>query len=404
MEEEKPRSTWRIIGKSVRGASHVRGGLPNQDAIRWEPESGQGAPLILAVSDGHGSNKCFRSHVGAETAVRIATKSLQELLDGQPDLTNLSAIKRTAEERLPQQIVREWKSSVQQHLGENPFSEEEWTRLAEKEGGAARQLVEGNPALAYGATLVTALLQDEFILYLQLGDGEILTVSESGEVSRPLPSDERLIANETTSLCGPNAWSDFRVGFQALSTSPPALILLSTDGYPNSFRDEQGFFKVGVDILDMIRVDGLEKVNSSLEGWLAEASSSGSGDDVTVGIIKRDEDKDIDSIHRRIMACEVKLRGKEDERIHLNEQGRRLEGVESSVKDLKQQLQDSMRRIFKLQWGFILASLLGAGGIVLAVLLWARLSGPVSEQKSAARAPRAVENVATQGRSSAAGQ
>jgi hypothetical protein len=351
--------------------------------------------LILAVSDGHGSNKCFRSHVGADFAVHTATTLLKQLLEGQPDLTNLSAIKRTAEERLPQGLVREWRKAVEEHLTQNPFTDEEWQRLAEKESPAVRQTVESNPALAYGATILTTLIADDFVLYLQLGDGEILTVSDTGEVSRPMPKDERLMANETTSLCGPDAWRDFRIEFSAVSASPPALILLSTDGYPNSFRDEDGFLKVGADFLDMIRTDGLEKVNSNLETWLAEASQSGSGDDVTVGIAKRLEEKDIDSILRRITACETEIKGKDEQKNRIEEQGKRLEGVENSLEEVKQGNQKILGRISKLLFGVVVASLLGVAGIVTAVALGGR-SVPAFPEKPTATAASTVDRPASE--------
>ena len=72
-----------------------------------------------------------------------------------------------------------------------------------------------------------------------------------------------------------------------MSGEPPALILVSTDGYANSFRNEAGFFKVGSDLLDMIREDGLDSISDNLETWLIEASQAGSGDDVTLGLICR---------------------------------------------------------------------------------------------------------------------
>ncbi|HVG20881.1 MAG TPA: protein phosphatase 2C domain-containing protein, partial [Blastocatellia bacterium] len=83
------------------------------------------------------------------------------------------------------------------------------------------------------------------------------------------------------------AWSDFRFSFQTLVGPPPALILLSTDGYANSFVSEEAFLKVGKDLLEMARADGLEKVNANLEAWLSEASEGGSGDDVTLAVICR---------------------------------------------------------------------------------------------------------------------
>ena len=73
----------------------------------------------------------------------------------------------------------------------------------------------------------------------------------------------------------------------ALSHAAPALTMLSTDGYINSFTNAGEFFKVGTDLLTMIRSAGIEAVDGKLEGWLAEASQQGSGDDITLGIVCR---------------------------------------------------------------------------------------------------------------------
>jgi hypothetical protein len=158
---------------------------------------------------------------------------------------------------------------------------------------AALAAIEANPLIAYGATLLVAVVMPACIIYLQLGDGDILNVSQAGEVTRPaIPGDERLFADETTSLCSPDAWRDVRVYFQALAGEPPALILLATDGYGKSFRDEAGFLAVGSDVLEMIRSDGLEAVAHNLPAWLSEASQTGSGDDITLGMLYRLDNRD----------------------------------------------------------------------------------------------------------------
>jgi len=318
--DARHKAEWRVLGKSVRGASHVRTGLPNQDAIGWLPESGSGPPLLLAIADGHGSAQHFRSAQGAQLAVTTAMTALQSLLDGQAEIANpeaiqhaaeaevpqpgpggrlpggaLRTIKRAAEERVPQRLVQAWLAAVAAHVAAHPFTDAEWARLVDQKGPEARRAVEEHPVLAYGTTLLTVLVTEAFILYLQLGDGDMLTVSEHGEVTRPLCHDERLMANETTSLCLPQAWNDFRVGFQELTAQPPPLILLSTDGYANSFADEAGFLQVGSDLLAMLRADGLEQVQASLEQWLTETSNVGSGDDITLGIISRVEEERVDA-------------------------------------------------------------------------------------------------------------
>ncbi|HEV2763846.1 MAG TPA: protein phosphatase 2C domain-containing protein, partial [Pyrinomonadaceae bacterium] len=168
-----------------------------------------------------------------------------------------------------------------------PFTKEELEKVEKKDGPQALKLVACNPLLAYGATSLTVAVAESFALYLQLGDGEILNVSGAGEVARALPEDERLFANETTSLCTPDAEKNFRVRLQPFAGEPPALVVLSTDGYVNSFSDSAGFFKVGSDLLEMLRADGFDPINASLKGWLEEATRSGSGDDCTLGLICR---------------------------------------------------------------------------------------------------------------------
>ncbi|HEV2860529.1 MAG TPA: PP2C family serine/threonine-protein phosphatase [Pyrinomonadaceae bacterium] len=299
--EKWGQSGWRVVGESVRGAAHERAGMPNQDAIRWEPLQGGNPPLVLCLSDGHGGARYCRSDVGSRLAVDTGVEVIREFLAGHEGVDNLSVVKRSAEEKLTQALARRWREAVAAHIAEQPLTAGEELLLvgrpaaaaapADAAGGEAttaagvRAAIPGH--VAYGATLLAAVVAPRFILYLQLGDGDILAVSTRGEVVRPLAGDERLFANETTSLCSKDAWRDFRVSFQVSSGEPPALIVLSTDGYANCFRGEADFLKVGSDFLEMMRANGVESVAESLESWLAEASRVGSGDDITLGIMCR---------------------------------------------------------------------------------------------------------------------
>ena len=268
---------WEVVGQTVRGAAHERNGLPNQDAIYWLPASGRGSSAVLAVADGHGSPRYPRSHAGARIAVETAVRLIDDFIRSQSNVDNLSLIKDATQEWLPRALVRNWAEGVADDLETEPLSETELFLLG---AGGSRE-----SSIAYGATLLVAAVNERFACYLQLGDGEILTVSDRGDVTRPLSKDDRLFGNETTSLCANEAWRDFRVHFQPLTQSPPALVLLSTDGYPNSFRDESGFLKVGSDILNMVQENGLTSVKDQLAGWLRDSTRAGSGDDITVGIL-----------------------------------------------------------------------------------------------------------------------
>jgi len=234
---------------------------------------------ILAVADGHGSLKSFRSQTGSKFAVEEAVRLCCEFLSDMKD-ADLSTIKKSAEQLLTRYIIDAWKKRVLNHIIENPFSQPELGVLPkEKE----------KRDLAYGSTLLVAAVTDRFLIYFQIGDGEILEVSDKdGQVIRPIPKDESLIANETTSLCMENPLPEFRFRFQNIAESPPPrIILLSTDGYPNSFKTEEGFFKVGTDLLDILQKEGCKAVSQQLPEWLQEASNLGSGDDMTLGILYR---------------------------------------------------------------------------------------------------------------------
>ena len=279
---------WRVIGETVPGATHLRAGIPNQDAILQLRESSRSLPIILSLSDGHGSDKCFRSNTGSRFAVKKAAQVVAEFLDARRAAFDLTEIEKEGKEFLGKEFLRKWRKAVENDLKNKPFTTAELDRVKEKDGERAVKLVEDNPLLAYGATSLTVALEESFALYLQLGDGQILTVSEKGEVAKPLPEDERLFANETTSLCTAKDEKDFRFLVQPITDeNRPALILMSTDGYVNSFSEEAGFLKAATDFHEMLGSEGHDFINDNLKAWLEEATAIGSGDDTTVGIIYR---------------------------------------------------------------------------------------------------------------------
>jgi serine/threonine protein phosphatase PrpC len=286
MVNETNVTEWRVIGETVPGATHLRAGIPNQDSILYARESSRSLPIVMSISDGHGSPKCFRSDRGSRFAVKKAVQLVGEFLDERRGKFDPAEIE-TNKYYLSAEFVKRWREAVEADLKKEPFAESEFENLAKKSDDKARKLVEDNPLLAYGATSLTVALEQDFAIYMQLGDGDILNVTAAGEVTKPLPDDDRLLANETTSLCLKDAEKDVRFLVQKYAENEtPAMILLSTDGYLNSFSSEAGFFQAGTDILAMLGEEkGFEAVNDNLKAWLEEATKMGSGDDSTVGII-----------------------------------------------------------------------------------------------------------------------
>jgi hypothetical protein len=62
----------------------------------------------------------------------------------------------------------------------------------------------------------------------------------------------------------------------------PAVILLTTDGLPTSYRSDEDFHAFAGDLLGVLRSRGRGYVQRNLRAMLRHASDRGSGDDITV--------------------------------------------------------------------------------------------------------------------------
>ena len=59
------------------------------------------------------------------------------------------------------------------------------------------------------------------------------------------------------------------------------MLMLSTDGFANSYKNAAEFQKTCVDYFDMIERYGADAVAANLKSWLSETSAMGCGDDIT---------------------------------------------------------------------------------------------------------------------------
>ncbi len=242
---------------------------------------------MLAVSDGHGGARHFRSQVGSSLAVHTAIRVLYDSLDAALAEAGAGLSTHPVEDALPPiatRMVEEWRAAVRSDFENNPFTAPELDAVEAAEGATARASVEQDPLLAYGATLLSAAVTDAFVLCIQLGDGDILAVDDDGRTVRPIAADGRLVANQTTSLCQAEADREFRY---AVLREFPALLLVSTDGYANSFRSDTDFLQIGRDYLDLVRRQGVDALAEELPQILKGASEEGSGDDITLGVLHR---------------------------------------------------------------------------------------------------------------------
>lgn len=256
-----------VFGKSVKGATHEKNGLPLQDNCKIEEISDK--ITIIAVADGHGSSKCSRSDRGSLIAVNTFCTVMKNYLlnygkekDG---LTNLvTFLNREGDMRFAQDICEEWQARVKQSYYKNKAE-----NVKDDNGNTDWKKV----YLLYGTTLLGMLITDTFVFSFQIGDGDINYIT--GDEISPLVEPEKFLGTETHSLSKLDAWRKAVASVRRKNAADdvPYLYMLSTDGFSNSFVNEEEFHKTCREYYKMIGEHGYEAVGDNLEKWLKETMS-----------------------------------------------------------------------------------------------------------------------------------
>jgi len=254
------------IARSMRGISHSKSGLPNQDSLLLKTNGCH--QLVAAVADGHGSSNCFRSDSGS----RFATEIFASIANDLPVFTSYHEAKTYAES-LPVKLVNEWKKRVDNDLVISPYANHEIN-----ESNA------DNPYLPYGCTFLGCYISSKYAICLQIGDGEMFALYSNGETKYLVPGDDRLNGNATTSLCLPDAEKDFRISVIDLEGEIlPEIIILATDGLGQSYANDSELLKWGVDLKDIYNAkSGVETLETNLAVWLDDISFGASADDISM--------------------------------------------------------------------------------------------------------------------------
>ena len=187
---------WQIIGASVQGSSHVRSGLPCQDAHRYQIVDNC---VIAVVADGLGS--ASQSDEGARLAVSKALTVLEQVL-----------------------VVHQ------------PNTTEDWLQILSRAFAQARQNLEqateisGLPLREYGTTLIVAVLTPTWLAIGHIGDGAVVALLENDTLETVSVPQRGEYANEVTPLTDQNA-----LNLAYLSARPIAVkaVAMLSDGLQN---------------------------------------------------------------------------------------------------------------------------------------------------------------------------
>jgi len=281
-----PAGTWHLITGTARGRSHEVRGLPSQDAAAHRQVSA-GRGLVVAVADGHGHHRHFRSAAGSILAVQAACQAAVRLVSlfgplpgaGAGD-RGAAASRLTAEmiaARLPCDILRGWRAAVARDVRADPLGQGELDVMESRGDGVE---------VAYGSTLMVAVLAAGWLICAQIGDGDIVAVAPDGAPGCPVPGDDNLDGLHTTSLCQPDALDFFRVGTRNLAAEPLRAVLLATDGYGNAQASDPWQPGFAGDLAALAATRDPAWFAAQVPGWARQcASGDGSGDDTTIALL-----------------------------------------------------------------------------------------------------------------------
>lgn len=187
---------WRFAAATIAGTSHVREGLPCQDAYRCEvAETPQGQVLIAVVSDGAGS-----ASEGARGAAYVCNELLEQIHGKLPHLASPT--------------TADWlKDSI----------------ASAREGLLAEADRLGLPPRELAATLLCVVLAEQWSAFAQVGDGAIVTPEAGTDSWAWLFWPQRGEYANTTSFL----------------TDPAAMQILQLDTLPHA-QDEVAMFTDGL--------------------------------------------------------------------------------------------------------------------------------------------------------------
>lgn len=290
-------AAWSASATSIIGADHVQRGVPSQDFAAIRQHHG-GAVTIVAVADGHGGDRHFRSAVGSRLGCEVFVEYVGELaLGAGPEWSG--AVERLTESAAAE-LVGRWHRRVRADIAADPFTADEpglqsaaeaiarrdpdsageWTSLL-LAGDDARSVAAR--ASAYGSTLLGVLVTPSHLWWFQLGDGNLVEASDRTGARLICEPHAKAFADSTPSLCSAGAERYVQCGARRLDPATgPWLVAAVTDGFTNSFEHERGMLEFFEGALPLAREHGPDALHEFVPRWLTDMTHAGSGDDVTL--------------------------------------------------------------------------------------------------------------------------
>jgi len=261
-------ATHSCFAVKVKGFTHVKNGSNCQDAFCCKSINANGKDIIIvAVADGHGSQKYYLSEFGARFAVDCMCSVFESYFDEYISIRELYDVVRTD---FPPKFYQTWCEIVEKdYEGREPQNQNEERNEIHKK---------------YGTTAMFCLVVENAFIFGKL-DGNI-TIYKNSEYYESIKDDDNLIGTEAYTVSKKdNALKKW--GFGIIYDAD--FLTLSTDGLRMSFGEDDDpklFYNAISEIYNYICKHGESTARDSLPTFLNRCSKDGSGDDITICCIK----------------------------------------------------------------------------------------------------------------------
>lgn len=278
---------YMTLNSTVIGYKHIKKNIPCED---YSDSYSDDFCDIAIVADGHGDPACFRSKIGSKAVVCFTKVCFLEYINYLKN--NISSFKKDMEspreqgrivKNLTDTIIHKWYNFVFEDLNMHPITEAEY----ELAGTMAEKYKEGIKCEhIYGTTLIACLRFENYLFLIQQGDGRCILIDDEGNITQPIPWDDRCFENITTSMCDSDVATSIRYNIINLDEKPIIACLLGTDGVEDSYRNIEGTYCFYEQLCIDIKMSNFENLNDFINERLSVLSKEGSSDDISIaGII-----------------------------------------------------------------------------------------------------------------------
>lgn len=243
-----------VFSRSVVGYKNKIKDKTSQDYLKFENiENG----IICAIADGHSGDFFINSHKGAKFACESAIKILKKY-----ENEDKNKIKSLLDDKsLQVEICNHWRALVLQDMKKS------------------LPIVFKYNYFKYGTTLLIVMIKADYILFIKLGDGDIL-IKEDNNMKKALPSYKKNIVD---CLAEEKAYD--KMIFKIIDYEKNiSNVIIYSDGFENSFVS----YKSMVNEIDNTLIKYNKNIFSKMklekdyDKYLSSLSENGSLDDISI--------------------------------------------------------------------------------------------------------------------------